>query len=161
MTADNFDRDTRKFHAQVVTEASEAIRAAALDFYHTLQVDAKSTGGIGSPVASGRLASSMRVSINGIDRTTAPRDPKYKYPPGKGPRPLPPRTIRNNPISRVSANLRRFKLGDTIYVTNSVPYVRRIEKFRHSWQAPNGVFGPVARLVWRRFQNLGLRVNRV
>lgn len=160
MSAANFDAGTRRIHAEVVAESTEAIRAAALDFYYELQRDAKISG-TGSPIASGRYVASMRVSVNHIDHSSEPADPKYKYPPGRGPRPLPARTIANRPISRVSAGLRTFRLGDTIYVTNSVPYVRRIERSRHSWQAPDGVFGPVARLVWRRFANLALRVRNV
>jgi hypothetical protein len=77
----------------------------------------------------------MRLSVNGIDVTTAAPDPDYSYDTS-----LPPRTIRNQPISRVAAALRNFKLGDTIYISNSVPYAHRIEHDGWSWQAPDGVF---------------------
>lgn len=150
----NFERDMRREQVRVVTEATEAIRSVALALYSDLQVDAKTVAGYGSPVASGRYASSIRVGINRIDPTTAPRDPSYKYQ-----RPLRPRTIRNQPVSRIAALLRTWRLGDTIYISNSVPYARRIELGRHSWQTPDGVFGPTVRRILTKFRNARITVN--
>jgi len=154
----NFAKDMRAEQKRVVGEATESIRSVAQALYSDLVGDVKQYG-IGSPVASGRYASSMRLSINSIDASTAPRDPSYKYPKGKGRRPLPPRTIRNTQTAaKVAARLRTFKLGDTIYISDSVPYVRRIEIAGHSWQAPDGVFGPVVRKVLAQFKNARIRV---
>lgn len=161
MDLGNFDRQARSESQKVVAEATETIRSAALATYSALQAHALQTGGGGSPVASGRTAASLRLDINKIDYSAEPADPNYHYPAGKGPRPLPPRTIRNRAISRVSAKLRTFKLGDTIYISNSVPYIRRIEIGGHSWQTPDGVFGPTVRLVMARFRNVRIRVDRV
>lgn len=152
----NFDRQAAEASRRVVQEAEEAFRGVALSAYHDLQTPAlEAPGPFGAPVASGRLASSMRLGINAIDHSTAPADPDYNYA-----IPLPPRTIPNNPISRVSAALRRFRLGDTIYLSNSVPSIRRIEIGRHSWQTPDGVFERTFRKVVAQFANLQLRINR-
>jgi hypothetical protein len=157
----NFDRQSRDAARKVVAEAEEAIRSMALELFSDLRTDAKSAGGHGAPVASGRLAASMRLEINAIDRSREAADPNYRYPNGSGARPLPPRTIANPGISRTSAKLRRFRIGDTIYVSNTVPYIRRIEDERFSWQTPDGVFGPTVRNIQRKFRNIRLRVRRV
>lgn len=157
----NFDRAARAAQRVVVAEAEEAIRSVALEAYSALQVDVKQAGATGSPVASGRYASSIRLAVNQIDTSAAPADKSYRYPSGKGARALPPRTINNSPIRGVSAALRTFKLGDTIFISNSVPYVRRIEVGKHSWQAPDGVFERTFRVIVARFSRLNLRVRRV
>ena len=182
MNVGNFDRQAADAHRAVVAEATETIRTVALDLFHSLQTRRKDAGGAwGSPVASGRLVSSYRISINSIDASSEPADPNYRYPPAgyvadhwvNGVRGfkltghmydednLPPRTIRNGPISRVSARLRTFKLGDRIYIANSVPYIRRIEIGSHSWQTPDGVFAPTVREVVRKYANINLKVRYV
>jgi hypothetical protein len=154
----NFDRQAREESRRVVHEAEETIRSFATQAYSDLQAPALENGGaFGSPVASGRFAASMRLEINQIDHTTEPADPEYRY--GKPP---PARTLRNRPISQIVAKLRRFRIGDTIYISNSVPYVRKIEIGRHSWQTPEGVFEPTFRRLIARFKHTvaGLRVSR-
>jgi hypothetical protein len=157
----NYDRQSRAALRTVVAESEEAIRSIGLEFFSDIRTDAKTVAGHGSPVASGRLAASMRLSINSVDRSNEPADPDYRYPTGNGPRKLPPRTIANPAISRTAAMLRRYRLGDTIYVSNTVPYIRRIEVARHSWQTPDGVFGPTARNILRKFRNIRLRIRNV
>lgn len=151
-TLATFDRDARKDKVRFVVETEETIRSFVIQGYRDLVQHAKSVSGFGSPVASGRFAASFRVAINSIDSSSAPADPSYVYPPGSGPRSLPPRTINNRPISGISAALRAFKLGDKVYVSNSVPYVRKIETGRHSWQTPDGVFEPTIRRLVRMFR---------
>ena len=156
-----FDRDARMSAEQVVSHATEEIRSAALDLYSNLTTDAKTMSEGGTPVASGRYSGSMRLSLNEIDTSVEPADPNYHYPSGHGPRQLPPRTIPNRPISSIAARLRTFRLGDTIWISNSLPYVRRIELGRHSWQTPEGAFDPTVRGWLVRFANLAARVVRV
>lgn len=150
----------RKAEREFIAHVTEGVRALALDAYSTLQRDVKRYG-VGAPVASGRYAASMRLSLNAIDHSHAPADPNYRYPPGRGARALPPRTIPNVAIAQVAARLRLYSLGQTIYISNSVPYVRRIEVGGHSWQAPGGAFGPSLAVVQARHANGFARVTRV
>lgn len=152
MSLSQFDRDARRAQETVVKRATETIRAVAIDAYQTIQAEAD--GRSGAPVASGRLTASTRLELNEIDRSVEPPDPDYKYPKGSGPRDLPPRTIRNRPVAAIVAKLRKFKLGDRIFISNSVPYIRKIETGRHSWQTPDGVFEVSIRAVAARFRNL-------
>lgn len=158
MDLNQFDRGARAAALRVVARTEETIRSAALLMYSELTYNIREEGH-GSPVASGRYASSMRVGINQIDASTAPADPTYRYPKGHGPRPLPDRTIKNTAVSRVAALLRTFKLGDTVYVSNSLPYSRKIEVGGHSWQAPGGVFFPTVRRVLAKFSNVNISVR--
>lgn len=157
----NINAQIDKAHKRVVAEATEVIRAVAIDAYSELQKPSDEKGG--SPIASGQYAASMRLSLNYIDRSFAPADPAYDYPPPSVHKydraNLPGRSIRNRPISGVSAKLRNFRLGDTIFISNSAPHAREIEVGGKSWQTPDGVFEYTMRLVIARFSNLNLRIR--
>ncbi len=158
MNLGQFDAQAATAARLVVAEGAEAIRAVAMELFSDLHTEARAAGGgFGSPVASGRLAGSMRMGINEVDHSYEPADPNYEYPEGRGPRELPTRTIRNQPLSRIAAQLRTFRLGDRIYISNSVPYIRKIELGRHSWQTPDGVFDPTVRNVMRKFRSIRIR----
>jgi hypothetical protein len=90
----------------------------------------------------------MRIGLNAPNVSVAPIDRGYVYP-----RPsvhkysvhnLPAPTIRSTPSSVVTAWLRPFRLGQTIYISNSTSYAITIEDGRRgkngSWQKPRGVF---------------------
>lgn len=160
--ADAFAAQVSKGEAKIVAEHTETIRSIGLQAYRDLTQRAWDVGrAFGSPVASGRFAASMRLSLNQLDKSVAPEDKAYRYPtPEKHKRNannLPGRTIRNLPLSQISLVLRRFKLGDTIYISNSVPYVRRIEVGGHSWQTPGGVFAPTIRKIAKQFARVKVR----
>lgn len=77
-----------------------------------------------SPVYSGAFRASWRISFNAVRSDTTPgylpvapiRGASFRWPKG-------------------------FKLGDTIYVSNALPYAELIEYGSWSSQAPNGVLG--------------------
>ena len=74
-----------------------------------------------TPVLSGRLRNNWFPSVNqGTDQTT-------NYTGAKG----------AAAINRVSAV--KFKLGDTLYLTNNLPYAERIEFKGWSAKAPQGM----------------------
>ena len=71
-----------------------------------------------TPVLSGRLRNNWMVSVNqGSNQTT--------------------NETSNQAIGRVSAV--KFKLGDTLYLTNNLPYAKRIEFDNWSAKAPAGM----------------------
>ncbi len=155
----NFDRDSKAAGERVVAYGLELVRAVVLDLYSELTKPVLESDA-GSPVASGRYAASIRVAINEIDSSVAPLpNPRYRYPAGRGPRALPPRVVRNQPVARVAARLRTVRLGDKVFVSNSLPYARVIELNGHSWQAPGGAFTPTVRKVMTRFRNVNVRVE--
>lgn len=160
MSLNQWTEDADREAQRVVDQCREGIASMALQLFADLRTEARTVGGgFGSPVASGRFAASMRLSINSVDTSFEPPDPNYEYPSGSGARELPPRTIANTAISAASAALRNYKLGDTIYISNSVPYVRKIELGNHSWQTPDGVFGPTVREFLRKFSGVNVGIS--
>lgn len=146
-TLADFDRDAKRAHERVVAGATETVRAFAQQAFQDLSWDAKQVSGYGSPVASGRLAGSTRLGVGAVDGSAEPADPTYQY--GQ---PLPPRTINNVPASSIALKLRGFRLGQKIFISNSVPYIRKIEVGGHSWQTPEGIFEPTFRRLLRIFK---------
>ena len=89
----------------------------------------------GSPVWTGRYRGSFRVSIGSIDRTYLP---PYPNPPRWPTEPANP--YRNVPASQISLQLAGLRPFQTVYISNAVPYVRRIERGYSRTKAPSGVF---------------------
>lgn len=160
--SNNFSRDLRKAEQRILSEAKNSIIAIGQELFAELVRRHADGGAGGSPVASGRFTASMRVGINAIDHSVAPRDPSYRYPSAEVHRynadNLPKRTLRGVPASRVASALRAFKLGDTIFISNSLPYGPGIERSGHSWQTREGVFETTVRIVAKKFKFARIRV---
>lgn len=61
-------------------------------------------------------------------------------------------------MMRLQGDIAQFKIGETLFMTNPLPYAVPIE-FGHSSQAPDGVYRPaVKRLI--KFLNKDLGVNK-
>lgn len=153
---DAFRKKLSTWTPEVVRTSEFRIRAMTVQAYRDLVQRAWDVQKEhGSPVASGRFAASWRVALNAPDPSVADADPSYRYPkPAKhkyDANNLPRRTIPNRPISSIEGVMRRYKLGDTIFFSNNVPYFRKIEVGGHSWQTPRGVLEPTLRVIRRRF----------
>lgn len=163
MDTGNFNRSLQANMRRVVAEAQESIRSMAQEFYADVVIRSKdSPEPGGSPVASGRFAASWRLEINGMDTSVADKDRSYRYPPASAHKynadNLPRRTRKNVNASAIAAKLRAFKLGDQIFISNALPYARRIETGAHSWQTPQGVLEVTARQIVKKFRYARLRV---
>ena len=61
-------------------------------------------------------------------------------------------------MMRLQGDIAQFKIGETLFMTNPLPYAVPIE-YGHSSQAPDGVYRPaVKRLI--KFLNKDLGVNK-
>lgn len=80
-----------------------------------------------SPVKTGRFRANWRVGVNRVDLTDS-----GPVPPGVA-QPIPPT------IASEQSKLLRAKYGDTVYVTNNVPYAGELN-IGTSPQAPIGIF---------------------
>lgn len=74
-----------------------------------------------SPVDTGRFRANWVVGQGAIGQTTAATDQSGA-----------------NTINKATAKIMQFKLGETIWLTNSLPYARRLE-YGWSDQAPQGM----------------------
>lgn len=107
------DKQIQAFKVKAMAQSEAKIKKAFMGLSTDIIMD--------TPVLSGRLRNNWFPSVNqGTDKTT-------KYTGEKG----------SAAISRVSAI--RFKLGDTLYLTNNLPYAKRIEFDNWSAKAPAGM----------------------
>ena len=107
------EKQIQAFNVKAMAQSEAKIKKAFMGLSTDIIMD--------TPVLSGRLRNNWFPSVNeGTDKTT-------KYTGEKG----------SAAISRVSAI--RFKLGDTLYLTNNLPYAKRIEFDSWSAKAPAGM----------------------
>lgn len=84
-----------------------------------------------SPVYTGRYRSSWRIGLDSIDPSTEVELPQSQ---SKNP------VSAANAIQQAESALKQFKVGQTIYLSNSVPYAEAIELGTVSpLKAPRGV----------------------
>jgi hypothetical protein len=103
-----FNVDLNRILKKAGDNASGIARKVALELYS--KVVSK------SPVDSGRLRGNWNVNVNSIDTTEYPIDASSlgSMPSGAG-------------LLRSVSALSSFKIGDTIFVTNNMPYVYKLE----------------------------------
>lgn len=131
-------------------EITDLFRGAAHAMYEHLADRDDSSKDSGSPLASGHYSASMRIGLDSPDTSVAPVDSNYNYPPPSRHKysayNLPRATVPETPKSVVRGWLAPFKLGQTVYISNSAAYAIVIEDGRRgkrgSWQKPRGVFVP-------------------
>lgn len=110
----NFALDLRKFAKKAGNNAESAIRKIILSVdYGVIDI---------SPRDKGRFANNWNVSINSIDKSTTEE------------------TDKSGELAKARAKsvMLSFKLGDTAYISNSLPYAQRLED-GYSKQAPAGM----------------------
>ena len=84
---------------------------------------------MGSPVMDGSFRNSNLVTIN---------QPTYHYIEGEG-NTAPRGTLDQKAFDRGAKEILKIKLGDSVYLTNALPYALRIEN-GWSQQSPQGVY---------------------
>ncbi len=93
-----------------------------------------------NPYVGGSYRTAHRISINKINRDDKGIDSQGSI------------------MMRLQGDIAQFKIGETLFMTNPLPYAVPIE-FGHSSQAPDGVYRPaVKRLI--KFLNKDLGVNK-
>lgn len=109
---------------------AEATRTAALYTWNLLQEPRREPGAavFGSPVLSGRYRASIRVSVNEIDFSVAPRSKTPNI-----------ESIPAPSVDQARAKLVNLKMGDKVFLSDAVPYIYRIEN-GYSKKTPQGVF---------------------
>lgn len=131
---------------KAVRRVVEFCKAVVLTTYSMIQTDSRTVGiAYGSPVLTGRYRASHTVAINRIDKTTvAPSETGDED------------SIPAKPIAMVSAIMNALKLGDKVYIANTLPYARRLE-FGHSrLKAPEGIYQVTADRVKAKFANVNI-----
>ena len=103
-------KQIHEFNIKAMAQSEAKIKKAFVSLSTDIIMD--------TPVLSGRLRNNWMVSVNKGSNETTER-------------------TGNESIGRVNAV--KFKLGDTLYLTNNLPYAERIEFMGCSAKAPNGM----------------------
>lgn len=107
------DKQIQAFNIKAMAQSEAKIKKAFIGLSTDIIMD--------TPVLSGRLRNNWFPSVNeGTDKTT-------NYTGEKG-------VAATNRVSAI-----KFKLGDTLYLTNNLPYAKRIEFDGWSAKSPNGM----------------------
>ena len=110
----NFALDLRKFAKKAGDNAEKVVRSVILDVDYSV-IDM-------SPRDKGRFVNNWNVNINSIDKSTR-EDVDLSGDDSK---------------ARANAALVNFKIGDTAYISNSLPYAQRLED-GYSQKAASGM----------------------
>lgn len=132
--------DLSKILDKAKDNASQVARAIALELETRVVLK--------SPVDSGRLRGNWNVGINSIDTAEKPAD-----------------KTGSSSNTRAISSLSKFKLGDTIWITNNLPYVQKLEFGLYgngaktingySMQAPHGFIRITFKEVQSAFDSIG------
>ncbi len=123
MSSEQFRRDLAKIKPHIAGRTDTFVRAVALAIGTALIQR--------SPVDTGLFRGNWNTGIGAPDSSTNETD-----------------TTGASSIARLNARLAAWSMGKTIYITNHLPYARRLE-YGWSQQAPQGM----VRITVTEFQN--------
>jgi hypothetical protein len=86
------------------------------------------SGSFGSPVWTGRYYSSHKITFGALDLSTSPETDQL-------------RAYSELPDYSKEEFIQKFTVGETVYISNAVPYAIDIEEGIASQKTPEGVFG--------------------
>lgn len=103
-----------------------------------LSLDALAGVQLRSPVDQGRFRGSHRLSINSVDGSVAPAPPKDAV----GERSI-GKPLTGAEVGEGISKSGRIRFGDTIHITNSLPYAQFLENGGSALNnhAPDGIYG--------------------
>ena len=110
----SFAKDLDKITLNLSGYAENMVRATLFNLSYRIIKE--------SPVDTGRFRGNWQASVN------TPKVTKLKRKDRTG----------TSTITAVNNVLEKFSMGQTFYLTNNLPYARRLEYGSHSKQAPNG-----------------------
>ena len=111
-TASSFNSAFSKLIKASEKKVEEVVKDVAVDLVVNLTLR--------SPVDTGRFRKNWNVAINEINYQT-----DFE--------------VQNNAVQRSVKVVEKYRLGDTINITNSLPYAARLEYESWSKQAPDGM----------------------
>lgn len=114
----------------VALKLTEFVKAMTLDTWRFITANSLVVGiEYGSPVLSGQYYTNHRIAVNTTDITV-----NYL------PDPNPESPVSGLPLSGAQLVLVNYKLGDSIVISNSLPYAQRLENGWSQLKAPAGVY---------------------
>lgn len=151
MSAKAFSKQLKiAYEEKVVGAALEFHKKVVITAWRDITATASFAGGShGSPFWSGRFRASNQIAIGKPDFTVLPPNPSA----GRHPAPV-PNPYKSRPVTDAVTAMVGLKPFDTVFISNGLPYARRIELDGWSAQVPNGVYRVTAARMAKRFQNV-------
>jgi hypothetical protein len=131
----SFEDDLNKFQRKTVNKMDQVVRKVALELFTRIIYK--------TPVDTGRARSNWQVSIGTPASGTVEIDDKSG----------------NATVSQATAKSAGFKAGDTIYLANNLPYIRRLEE-GYSRQAPAGMVTLTVQEFSAVVKSIGVEISR-
>lgn len=125
----SFSADITEFVEKTKLRGDLVIRKIAFDLLRGVMLK--------SPVDTGRFRVSWRVGINRTDLGTAA--PRLSTRTSPLPAPPPFSAEDESHLRRNEALILKAKFGDTVNISNNVPYAGELERGKSRGQAPHGV----------------------
>jgi hypothetical protein len=114
---------------KVVGRTTEIYKAVVLELYKRITANSLQDGlAYGSPVLTGRYYASHTVARGRIDTNVREPNPDGDETPYPG-----------LPLTNAAAALFSFRLGETSYIANSLPYAQMLEEGHSKFKAPEGL----------------------
>jgi hypothetical protein len=127
---------------KVIGQTTEIYKAVVLELYKRITANSLQVGiQYGSPVLTGRYYASHTIARGRIDKTVRESNPDGEENPYPG-----------LPLTNAAAVLTGFKLGETTFIANSLPYAQPLEEGHSRFKAPEGIYGVVAEQVAQKFK---------
>jgi hypothetical protein len=131
----SFEADVNKFQRKTVDKMDQIVRKVALELFTRIIYK--------TPVDTGRARANWQVSIGTRPSGTVEIDDKSG----------------NATVSQATAKSAGFKAGDTIYLANNLPYIRRLED-GYSQQAPAGMVTLTVQEFAAVVKAIGVEISR-
>ena len=142
----SFEDDVNKFQRKTVNKMDQIVRKVALELFTRIIYK--------TPVDTGRARSNWQVAIGTPAAGTIEIDDKNG----------------SATVSKATAKSAGFRAGDTIYLANNLPYIRKLEEGGYSdgpktvggfsRQAPAGMVTLTVQEFAAVFKQIGLEVSR-
>jgi hypothetical protein len=127
---------------QVVGRTTELYKAVVLELDTRITANSLQVSiAYGSPVLTGRYYASHTVARGRIDTTVREPNPDGDESPYPG-----------LPLTNAAAALTGFRLGETTYIANSLPYAQALEEGHSRFKAPEGIYAVAAEQVAQQFK---------
>ena len=126
---------------KITKRVEDRVRKTAIDVWSTVNT-ATTSGGGGSPVLTSRYIKSHRINTGAVDTSVHPvlsggtgglaPDPGFK----------------GQSVGIAENEMKAFKLGQNVFITDSVPYAGILER-GGSRKTPQGIYGPAVQSLKR------------
>jgi hypothetical protein len=127
---------------KVVGRTTEIYQGVVLELYKRITANSLQVGiAYGSRVLTGRYYASHTIARARIDRTVREPNPEGEENPYPG-----------LPLTNAAAALVGFRLGETTYSANSLPYAQLLEEGHSKFKAPEGIYSVAAEQVAQKFK---------